>query len=514
MVAALFLLASPRPGHAQEQLPSPLPAPFSEQPAATHDDNAELRALAARLAAVEASLRGEAAQAARHPSEPSAPHTAGGGSKATGGDPTEHFKPQTSGSITTGKASLKSAYDHDHGGLHWSTPDDEFSFGVSAFTQIDAKFYPDDSPGFATSGLYNPRTRFYLQGHLTKPIQYAFSFQNTYDSLGLTDAYANFNYDERFQVRLGRFKTPFTYEFYRVHVWDLLAPERSLFANNYEANRRLGAMLWGVMADKRIEYAVGTFNTQRNSFQSFDNNQDVMAFLNLKPFYNFDEDFLLRDLHIGGSVDAGQENQPVLPAALRTNSPPGGTAVGGAASDEATLPFLAFNPGVREKGDRALWEFHTALYRGGLSLLAALEGGHESYALSAADPGIRIPINGWFVQGGYILTGEKIRDRTLIEPHHPFGMHNGTFGLGALEVTARYSELELDSRVFTAGLADPARWSNAADLVDVGLNWYLNKYVKVLFDWEHSTFDRPVFSSSSGPQTSNDMFWMRTQLYF
>ena len=242
---------------------------------------------------------------------------------------------------------------------------------------------------------------------------------------------------------------------------------------------------------------MGTFNTQRNSFQPFDNRQDVMAFLNFKPFYNREEGFLLRDLQFGGSVDAGNENQSPMPAALRTNSAPSGAAVDStAAGNAATLPFLAFNPGVLERGGRALWELHAAYYYGGLSLLGAWQGGHESYALAANGPPTRIPIDGWFVQAGYILTGETIRDRTLIDPLRPFDLRRGRFGLGAFELTARYSELDLDSRVFTAGLADPTLWTNRAQLIDVGCNWYLNKFVKVYFDWEHAIFASPVFSSS------------------
>jgi hypothetical protein len=87
----------------------------------------------------------------------------------------------------------------------------------------------------------------------------------------------------------------------------LLTPERSRFANNYEGNRRFGLMGWGSIFDQGMEYALGTFNGQRNSYQPFDSLQDVMAFINFKPFYNREEGFLLRDLHVGGSVDAGQD---------------------------------------------------------------------------------------------------------------------------------------------------------------------------------------------------------------
>jgi phosphate-selective porin OprO/OprP len=444
------------------------------------------------------------------------PGSAGGGARTSGGgDPTSIGRAQEVGNLHLGQVPLKSYYDFDNGGFHVVTPDEEYTLVIRGMTQLDGMVYDKPTPGAATSGFYNPRSRIYFEGNATKPIQYEFSFQSFYDTVALLDAYVNFNFDPRFQVQLGRYKTPFTYEFYRIHVWDLLAPERSLFATNYEANRRFGLMAHGDLLDQCLEYAVGTFDTQRNSFRPFDNLQDVEAFLNFKPFYNREEGFLLRDIHFGGSVDAGNENQSPVPSVLRTNKSPGGDTVDSTvASNAASVPFLAFNPGVLEHGSRALWELHTAYYCGGLSLLGAWQSGHESYSNGATGARNQIPIEGWFVQAGYILTGETIRDRTLIQPLHPFDLRPCRFGLGAWEPTARFSELSLDSRVFTDGLANPNLWTNHAKLLDVGMNWYLNQFVKVYFDWEHAMFGSPVMSNSGGFRNSSDLFWVRTQLYF
>jgi phosphate-selective porin OprO/OprP len=448
------------------------------------------------------------------PADRSPAPAAGGGSKASGGDPTTTGRAQEVGNPHLGQLSLKSVYDFDNDGFKWTTTDGEYSLGVRGMTQLDARVYGQPGSPFAQNGFYNPRTRVYFEGHLTQPIQYEFSFQNTFDTVALLDAYVNFNYDERFQVRIGRYKTPFTYEWYRVHIWDTLAPERSLFATNYEGQRRFGLMGWGVLLDNRIEYAVGTFNTQRNTYQPFVNLQDVMAFLNLKPFYD-DEGSLWRGLQFGGSVDAGSERQSPVPDALRTNAAPSAAGVDStSASNSATLPFLAFNPGVVERGDRALWELHTAYYCGGLSLMGAWQAGYEGYAKTANGPQTRVPVHGWFVQAGYLVTGETIRDRTLVQPLRPFDLRNGRFGLGAFEPTARYSELRLDPVVFTAGLANPTLWTNSAQLVDVGCNWYLNKFVKVYAGWEHATFASPVTLSPGNSVKSSDLFWLRTQVYF
>ena len=96
-----------------------------------------------------------------------------------------------------------------------------------------------------------------------------------------------------------------------------------------------------------------------------------------------------------------------------------------------------------------------AYYYQGLSLLGAWDSGFQDYALGSSGPApIRVPTGGYFVQAGYTLTGETIRDRTLIDPLRPFDLRAGHFGLGAFEVTARFSELELGRQVFTGGLAN------------------------------------------------------------
>jgi phosphate-selective porin OprO/OprP len=443
--------------------------------------------------------------------------TAGGGSKAGGGgDPTTIGRAQEVGNLHLGKVGLNPSYDFDDGGVHFTTKDEEFSFGIRGMTQLDGMLYARPTPGLDTSsGFYNPRSRIYFEGHATQPISWEFSFQNFFDTVQLLDAYVNFAYDPRFEVQLGRYKTPFGYEFYRIHIWDLMAPERSLWAVNYEANRRFGAMAHGVLADQRVEYALGSFDTQRNSFAPSFSRQDLLAFLNFKPFYNREEGFLLRNLQFGGSCDVGTEHQTPVPAVLRTNFSPGPSAITAtSAANAAEQPFLAFNPNVLERGGRALWEAHLAYYYGGLSLVSAIEGGHEGYANGPAVSPVHVPVNGWFVQGAYILTGETIRDRTLLQPLHPFDLREGRCGCGAWEVTARYSQLDLGSEVFTAGLADPALWSNHAKMVDVGANWYLNQFVKVYFDWEHAMFGSPVQSTNGNFRTSSDLFWLRTQIYF
>jgi phosphate-selective porin OprO/OprP len=231
------------------------------------------------------------------------------------------------------------------------------------------------------------------------------------------------------------------------------------------------------------------------------------------------EGSFLRDLNIGGSLDYGYQNNPAVPGVFRTNVNASNVPL--SANDptnNATLPFLALNNNVTERGIRDLWELHAAYYYGGLSLLGAWDSGFNSYAVGRNTP-VAVPTNGWFVQVAYLITGETLRERTVIDPINRFDLRPGKFGLGAFEPHVRFSEMFLGRQVFTSGLADPNLWTNRVELLDVGLNWYLNKFVKVYFDWERAIFGSPVFAatSSSGRaifQNMNDLFWVRMQFYY
>src|SRR5262249_2665520 len=89
-------------------------------------------------------------------------------------------------------------------------------------------------------------------------------------TFNVLDEYVDINpfgkeYKEKFQVRFGRFKTPYTYQFYMLSPQDFIAPELSMFTTNYLQNRQIGIMGHGKILDNSLEYAVGVFNGAPNS---------------------------------------------------------------------------------------------------------------------------------------------------------------------------------------------------------------------------------------------------------
>ena len=153
------------------------------------------------------------------------PATSGGGSASGGGDPTTAGSAQLVGNRRLGRSSiLGGSYDFDNDGFRWGTQDDEVTFGVRALQQVDARVYANSNQEYASSGVFNPRTRFYFEGNLTRPLSYEFSLQHTYNTTNLLDSYFNYRVSDGFQLRFGRYKTPFDYEWYRIHIWHTLAP--------------------------------------------------------------------------------------------------------------------------------------------------------------------------------------------------------------------------------------------------------------------------------------------------
>ncbi len=391
------------------------------------------------------------------------------------------------------------------------TEDSEFQFQFHNLTQVDYRGYWD-TPNQPLNNVYHstfgiPRQWWIFSGRLSKPFEYFVVPAFGFDGLNLLDAFLNIHYDDRLQFKIGRYKTPFTYEFYNLPINGLVNPERSLFFNNFGLNRDVGIMAWGQLFQKRLDYGVGLFNGSRNFYIDRNSSPDLAAYLNFRPF-DTDEGSPLEFLNVGGSVLAGNQMNTPIPNILRTNVATTGSSFFG-------VPFLAFNNNVLEDGPRVLWDLHAAWYYHSLSLIGEWASGFQDYA-HAANPGLRthLPVGGYYVQAGYFLTGETVAARGMVRPIRNFDLRQGKFGPGAIELAARWSTVEVGNQVFTDGLADRSLWSNSAHLLDVGVNWYWTQYIKVYLGWQHAMFGSQVAIDPGQFQITNDMLWARFQIYF
>ncbi len=405
-------------------------------------------------------------------------------------------------------------------GLKWTSEDDEFQVVLHNLTQAETRNFPGaggQSP--LKSQFFIPRQRLYFTGRVTKNVEFYTVINRGYGSLDLLDAFIDLDFDPRAKFRVGRTKTPTSYEYYQIAEGDLIAPERSLYTGNLSGNRQDGFMFLGQVLEKRAEYALGVFNGPRRSFQDFNNDKDLYAFFNFRPF-EYDESLPgLKYFNVGGEYDFGNESNPVQPSSFHTANDQS-SAASNATLASLSPTFLVLNNNVREYGPRDHYSAWVAWYYKSFNLLAQYDGGGQDYALGTGTSKIHVPTQGFFVQGYYFLTGEQITRRVDIRPLKNFAFKNGRLtGPGAIEVQSRISTLDLGRSVFDGGLADPNLWANHAYAVDTGINWYLNQYTKIYFDWQHSGFNQGVFNGNAvrGPAEltrSINLIWLRFQLFF
>jgi phosphate-selective porin OprO/OprP len=153
-------------------------------------------------------------------------------------------------------------------GFQIQSEDEEYRFQFHDLTQFDGRFFIERPQVSVQDTFVIPRQWFIFSGRLTKPFEYYVSSAEGFDTLNILDVFLNVHYDDRLQFKIGRYKTPFTYEFYSLPINGLISPERSLFFNNFGVNRDLGIMAWGNLFEDHFESVSVNSPQARSSLRS------------------------------------------------------------------------------------------------------------------------------------------------------------------------------------------------------------------------------------------------------
>lgn len=437
-----------------------------------------------------------------------APEEAGG----TMGRASHLGRPGESGRVfVTRELPLKTVFAD---GFQLASEDDEFDLRFHILDQTDYKLFTPNDRTFGKSGIYIPRVRVYLEGRLTRFWEYEVSLQRSLDgNWDLLDGNLNLRLSEAFQVKFGRFLVPYSYDWFDHLEQYFIAPERALFPLNFGLSRQAGLMAWGRAREGRFDWALGGFNGHLAGLVDNNPNQEVVGYFNARPFLASERSPALRNLNIGASGSLGITTRNEAPLPLRTS-------VQAAENDEATTDasavFLEFNEGAFYQGARAFGAIHLAYYFRGISFESEWNVGQ----FHMTRPGLRtkpgVPAQGFHTALSYFLTGEQIDRRTTVMPLRPFRPLQGAWGPGAIEPFVRYSQLHLGDVIFRDDLADGLAWTNDVSMVDLGLNWYPNRWVKFYFDWQHAAFGSPVLVNEAKGVfgRATDLLWVRCQIYY
>jgi phosphate-selective porin OprO/OprP len=134
-----------------------------------------------------------------------------------------------------------------------------------------------------------------------------------------------------------------------------------------------------------------------------------------------------------------------------------------------------------------------------------------------------LQFNGGYAEASWTITGERRKYNPDagayfgVVPDHPFSWAAGEWGAWA--IAARYSYMNLNDLV-TRGVPTSVTFGAAGGVQSVytfGLNWYVNRNVRLLFDYLHGRVDKfngvaPNVGADTGAKF--DALAVRTQVYF
>lgn len=386
-------------------------------------------------------------------------------------------------------------------GFGIKSADGKFEFKLRGLLQVDNRtFFGDDSsPGVSGTSLDDEfllrRVRPTFEGTVFGKYDFRFTPDFAPEAVNVQDAYINARFAPWFKVQAGKFKVPFSLERLQSGA-DLRFVERSYVANALLPNRDVGVQLHGEVFDGKLNYAAGVFDGVADGGSNAANRDNGAA--------SKDKEYIVR---VFAEPFKGQDS--VL-AGL-------GFGLAAGTSDYKRDGFL--NPNYRTPGQLSLFTYNAAVvgdgtqtrispqfyyYYGPLGVLGEYARVKHDVARGANED--TLEHDGWQLATSYVLTGEENSFKG-INPKRPFDFDKGQWG--AWEVALRYSELNIDDKAFDDAAA--ARFASANSTTEsaqswaAGLNWYLNRFVKLQTTYEQTRFDS-AFSNVRDRDTERVLF--------
>lgn len=369
-------------------------------------------------------------------------------------------------------------------GVSFRSADTNFALRLRGLLQVDGRaFLGDDEYNDNNDSFLIRRARPFLEGTVFRDFNYRLEPDFGMSQTRLFDAWFDYRYRPELQFKVGKFKAPLGLEHLQSDA-TLPFNERGLVSNFMPA-RSVGAQVSGDALKARLSYAAGVFNVAgdgRNPDNvDFGDEKEFAGRLFLQPFRQTESRWLKGlGLGVAGSYALVSSNALGLPGNT------GGTLPGYATP--GGQQFFAYNPLVGPVvADGAHWRITPQVQYSvgpfGLMGEYALtqQGVYNSTTLRSAD----LQHQAWQVSAQWVLTGEPASFNGIV-PKRPFSPQNG--GWGAWQLVGRFGWLGIDDDAFQ-GFANPATSANAATSWSVGINWWLNRNLRWLTSFTHTSFE-------------------------
>ncbi len=316
----------------------------------------------------------------------------------------------------------------------------------------------------------------------------------------LMDAYGDVNFRPELRLRVGKFKPPIGLE-------RLQASEDNNFVEfNYPSslipNRDIGVQLSGDLFGESVNYAAGYFNGAEdgvNKDNDLTNHKDFTGRIFALPFKNTNVNFL-GGLGLGVAGSWGESWGDSVNTGLSTIRSSGQNTIFSYRTNRPTTTVLDSNT-VRAAGEHWRLNPQGYWYVGPFSLFGEYIISSQKVARSKPvrdttggvktlqERDIRTLKNkSWGVSASWIVTGEPTSYKA-VKPRHP--LTPDLSGIGAIELVARAGQFLPEDGTFVSNLyADTLASVRKATSFGGGVNWYFNRAVKWVLDYEFTKFEQ------------------------
>jgi phosphate-selective porin OprO/OprP len=353
---------------------------------------------------------------------------------------------------------------------------DRPSFRFGDVLRIDLRFRLQGdfrwfSPDPRTEDVFDlTRRRAAVSGTLFRHLEYEFE-RELRDRGPWRDVFVDFTRFDALQVKAGKFKIPFSLEEVTGST-QLDFIHRSLLATYLAPSRDIGVMVHGRLFDRFLAYEVGGFNQDGENARlteplfvlvgeaPTETGASAVARFIVRPF-RFATRGPVRNLEIGV-------------AATRSTVPEGLSSLRG-----RTVFRQPFFDRVYVNGRRLRLGAELNWTPGPVAVRAEyVQTRDERKGQGLRNEDLSDFVGeGWYMGGTWAITGEAKSDG--IEPRRE--LFRG--GFGAVELAARYEELRFGSAEKVGPAFSNPRAANLLENTDkvltVGINWYLNRWVKL-----------------------------------
>jgi phosphate-selective porin OprO/OprP len=392
-------------------------------------------------------------------------------------------------------------------GFFIQSPDGQNKLNVGGYVHFDGRYFTNSGDGGTSQFLFR-RARLDLKGKFLKYYEFKFMPDFAGGQVVIQDAYLNVNYVPWARLQMGKYKSPTGLE--RLQSANALTFIERGLPTNLVPNRDLGFMLWGQPFYGAVEYQFALLDGTVDG-GSLNNDQDptddkmFAGRLFFLPFKDRPWEWA-RGIGFGIAGTYGDQkgslSQPLLPQyrsdgqqvffSYVTNSP--ATAAGTA---------KAYGPQSRI-APQGYW------YWGPFGFLWEWTQSENDVQLNR----VKAPITAtsWQTQFSYVLTGEEstFRGVTPAKNFDPFKLLDGYWG--AWQIAGRYAELSVEKKVYTLGFANPSRSAREAGAWAIGVNWVLNPMVRLMLDFDNTTFTGGA--ANGGNRKEEELLMSRVQFVF